>query len=124
MRRMVSTLRLLSVGLLLCSCTASFAQAKQNNGCKPPIGRVLWHDRIDREQKITLKADGKADLFFQAGNNDDINYLVTQTIMQRVDALQCKIETDSTTGDQKKKAYLAGIEKILRNFSNQFKARQ
>ena len=108
----------------MCCFTASYAQTKQSGGCKPPIGRVLWHDRIDREQKNTLKADGKADMFFQAGNNDDINYIVTQTIIQRVDALQCKIEMDSTIGDQKKKGYLAGIEKILRNFSSMFKTRQ
>jgi hypothetical protein len=93
----------------------SYAQSSDKS-CKPPIGRVLWHDRIDREQKNVLRADGRADQVFFAGNNDDINYLVTEAVVQKVDALQCKIEKDSITGDQKKKAYLLGMERLLKLF--------
>lgn len=123
------TLRLLLKNLLLlvgCPCFAQtfVSQSFSDNSCKPPIGRVLWHDRIDREQKNALRADGRADDVFQAGNNDELNYYVTYTITKKVDALQCRIETDSTLGDQKKKMYLAGIEKMLRNFSSQYRGRQ
>ena len=120
MRRMAPTLRLLFAILLV--NLQSYAQT--SNDCKPPIGRALWHDRIDREQKNALKADGKADQLFYTGNNEDINYFVTQNIVQRVDALQCSIEKDSTIGDQKKKAYLLGVERILRNFAANYRNRQ
>ncbi|MGN6166067.1 MAG: hypothetical protein ACTHOF_16150 [Flavisolibacter sp.] len=122
MRRMVPTLRLLFAGLPFLLSLSSYAQT--DKGCKPPIGRALWHDRIDREQKNALKADGKADQVFYAGNNEDINYYVTQAINQRIDDLQCMIEKDSTIGDQKKKAYLLGIERILKNFIIGYRNRQ
>ena len=100
----------------------SFSQTDKT--CKPPIGRALWHDRIDREQKNALKADGKADQAFYAGSNEDINYYVTQALVQRIDGLQCKIETDSLLGDQKKKGYLLGVERMLKSFTSGFKNRQ
>ncbi len=100
--------------LLLIVGVQSFAQT---TNCKPPIGRVLWHDRIDREQKNVMKA-------FQGGNNDDVNYYVRQAVTKKVDLLQCEIETDSLLGDQKKKGYLLGVEKILKNFMNLYRGRQ
>ncbi len=102
----------------------SISQANPDKGCKPPIGRALWHDRIDREQKNALKADGRPDNLFFAGNNEDINYFVTQALTSKIDLLQCRIESDSLTGDQKKKGYLLGLEKILKNFSQSFRNRQ
>ncbi|HEY0356399.1 MAG TPA: hypothetical protein VGC29_09355, partial [Flavisolibacter sp.] len=114
MRRMRLTLRLLLKSLLLFVGVHSFAQ---NTNCKPPIGRALWHDRIDREQKNILKA-------FQGGSNEDVNYHVRQAVTRKVDLLQCHIETDSTLGDQKKKGYLLGIEKILKNFIALHRGRQ
>jgi hypothetical protein len=119
---MVPTLRLLFAGLPFLISLSSYAQT--DKGCKPPIGRALWHDRIDREQKNALKADGKADQVFYAGNNEDINYFVTAALNQRIDDLQCMIEKDSTIGDQKKKAYLLGIERILKNFIIGYRNRQ
>ena len=122
-------LRLLLKSLLLIPALPSIAQTfvsqtVTDNGCKPPIGRVLWHDRIDREQKNTLKVDGRADEKFVAGNNEDLNYYITQAVTKRIDYLQCKIENDSLLGDQKKKGYLLGLEKMLRNFSSYYRGRQ
>src|SRR5215207_1084575 len=114
MRRMRLTLRLLLKSLLLLAGVHSFAQT---NPCKPPIGRVLWHDRIDREQKNAAKA-------FQGNQSEEVRYYVTQTLTKRVDYLQCKIETDSSLGNQKKKAYLSGVEKMVRNFYAWMRNRQ
>ena len=122
MRRMVQPLRLLLTSLPFFVSLQLLAQT--DNGCKPPIGRALWHDRIDREQRNVLKADGRADQTFKAGTNEDINYLVTQAIIHKVDDLQCQIEKDSTLGDQKKKAYLLGVERLLKSFASEFRARQ
>jgi hypothetical protein len=100
----------------------SFSQSDKN--CKPPIGRALWHDRIDREQRNALKADGKADQVFYTGPNEDINYYVTQALVRRIDGIQCKIESDSLLGDQKKKGYLLGVERILKSFTAGYRNRQ
>jgi len=119
---MVLTLRLLVASLPF--LTSFYSYAQNDKGCKPPIGRALWHDRIDREQKNALRADGRADQLFFAGNNEDINYYVTQALIQKVDALQCKIEKDTAIGDQKKKAYLLGVESVLKNFIIGYRNRQ
>jgi hypothetical protein len=100
----------------------SFSQTDKT--CKPPIGRALWHDRIDREQRNALKADGKADQVFYTGPNEDINYYVTQALVRRIDGIQCKIESDSLLGDQKKKGYLLGVERILKSFTAGYRNRQ
>lgn len=122
---MVPTLRILLTSLPLVVALCAAGQKNQSpTTCKPPIGRVLWHDRIDREQKNVLRADGKADDVFQVINNDDVGYFVTQALVQRVDALQCQIELDSSLTDQPKKAYLAGIEQLLRHFTLSYRNRQ
>ena len=108
------TLRILLKSLLLLVGLNAFSQ---NTVCKPPIGRALWHDRIDREQKNIIKA-------FQGGTNEDVNYHVRQAVNKKVDLLQCRIELDSVLGDQKKKGYLLGIEKILRNFVSLYRGKQ
>jgi hypothetical protein len=99
------------------------AQPPQDKGCKPPINRARWHDLIDKEQRNALKADGRVDAQFIAGNNDDINYFVTQALTLRVDNIQCRIEKDSAIWDQKKVGYLKGLENLIRNFSTAFKRR-
>lgn len=117
------TLRLLLKNLLLLVGLHSFAQPP-DKGCKPPKNHELWHDRIDREQKNALKADGKADNWFQAGNNEEVNYYVTQGLTQKVDELQCKIEKDTIAKDQQKVGYLRGVENMLRNFTSLYRSRQ
>src|SRR5881275_2449386 len=124
MRRMVLTLRLLLFCLPFLAATSSLAQINTDKGCKPPKNREWWHDRIDREQRNALRADGKADQYFQAGNNEDVNYYVTQAITKQVDELQCKIEQDTLSKDQQKVGYLRGIENLLHNFSNLYRSRQ
>jgi hypothetical protein len=117
---MTRTTSILLKSLLLLSGIPALAQnsVKQTDlGCKPPIGRALWHDRIDREQRNALRT-------FGGSQPDDVKYFVSQSLTKKVDYLQCKIETDTSQGDQRKKAYLAGIEKILKNFSVQYSRRR
>jgi hypothetical protein len=117
------TLRILTATIALTLSFPTVAQLKGDKGCKPPITRVRWHDLIDGEQRNVLKIDGRADAVFYAGNNDDVNYHVSQAVTQRVDAIQCLIEKDTAIADQKKVAYLRGLENILRNFSSSYKKR-
>jgi len=121
MRRMHTTLRLLSIAIFSLTGIHAFAQSAADKGCKPPINRARWHDLIDREQQQFLQADGKADNVFEVPGNEDVNFLVSQAATQRIDALQCKIEQDSLIPHQKKVAYLSGIEKALRSFTTQYR---
>ena len=95
----------------------SFAQTNNDKGCKPPKNHELWHDRIDREQRGALKT-------FKEGNNEEINYYVTQALSKKIDELQCRIEKDSTIKDQQKVGYLKGVEYLVKNFTSLYKNRQ
>src|SRR5947209_17040558 len=124
MRRMVQILRITTILISYFISLQSFTQTLQGKGCKPPKNRELWHDRIDKEQRNALKADGRADNFFQAGNNEDINYFITRAIINGVDEIQCKIENDTLSGDQRKVGYLRGLENLLKNFTSLYRLHQ
>lgn len=98
------------------SAQISFAAEKTttNFNCTPPKGRELFHDYVNTQQKNILASDGKADSQFTPSANEEVNYLLTQTVTSRIDALQCKIESDTTLKDQIKKKYLRGIEYLLK----------
>lgn len=127
---MIPTMRTLCAGLLLLVISPSYAQNSftqiqfAEKGCKPPKSHELWHDYIDREQKAVLRADGRADDYFKAGNNDEVNYFVTQALVQRIDRLQCSIESDTVLTDQGKVNFLRGTERLLKNFTAAYRRRQ
>ena len=90
--------------------------AINNKQCKPPKNRELFHDYIDAQQKNVLKSDGKNDNQFTPSADEEINFLVTQSLVKNIDELQCKIEMDSSLKDQVKVRYLRGIEYLLKFF--------
>jgi len=104
--------------------TSQGASYKDPLSCKPPLGRELFHDYVDREQKNILNIYGKTDLDFIVSSNEEINYLVTRALINKVDALQCQIEKDSTMGSQVKIGYLRGLEKMLKYIHGNLKGRR
>jgi hypothetical protein len=118
---MHSTLRLL-FGFLFFSSFCSFSQTNIDKDCKPPINRARWHDLIDKEQKNALRADKNADNFLHASADEEINFLVTQSLTKRIDALQCIVERDTIMNPQQKVGYLRGIENLLKNFTVAFRS--
>lgn len=95
----------------------SFASnTEKSPGCKPPKNRELFHDYVDEDQKLILKSDGKNDNQYTPTGDQDINLILTQCLINRVDALQCKIETDSVLKDQAKVKYLRGVDYLLKFF--------
>jgi hypothetical protein len=103
---------------------AARAQKGSTLPCKVPQNHALFHDYVDREQRNALKMDGKADNEFYGGPNDEVNYQVTQTLTKRIDNLQCAIEADTVARDQKKIAYIRGVERILQNFNSAYRNRR
>jgi hypothetical protein len=117
--------------LVCCFLTSSvFAQTSltksstSSTNCKPPLTRQLFHDWIDAQQKNIWLSDGKADNQFSPSKNDEIDYLLTQTATYRIDALQCKIDTDTTLNDQAKKKYLKGLEYVLKFYLTNTRSRK
>jgi len=90
---------------------------------KPAQNRELRHDYIDNEQKTILAADGIADKKFAPTNNEEINFLVTQSLVKKVDALQYLIETDSILDHRLKVNYLSGLEYVLKYFKQNWKVK-
>jgi hypothetical protein len=109
---------------------ASFASHYQSDtvvklsSCKPPKNRELFHDYIDRQQKNILKIDGKTDNQFSPSPNQEISFLLTRTLTNRIDQLQCSIEQDSSIIAQNKIRYLRGVENILKFFSSNVSSRK
>jgi hypothetical protein len=86
-------------------------------GCKPPKNRELFHDYINKAQENLLKSDGKNDAHFTPSANEEINFLLTQALVTRVDQFQCSIENDSLLTGQNKVRYLRGMENLLKFFT-------
>lgn len=107
--------------LILISFFSVAQTSVKSSSCKPPINRVRWHDLIDKEQKAALRADGKADNSFTGTEDESVNFFVTQSLTQKTDALQCKIELDSAINHQKKVTYLSGLEKLIKGYNSSYK---
>ena len=125
---MIAMRRILVVCLLLLSVQMAEAQGLSVSdtliipvGYKPDLGRSLWHDRIDADQKRILQSDGKADKLFTPSSKDEVNYLVTQALIKKVDNLQFLIETDSLFEHRFKVQYLTGLDNLLKYFEQNWK---
>src|SRR4051812_35854697 len=115
MRRMSYPVRFFVFSLFTLSFSATKAQT--DAGCKVPISRRLWHDNVDKAQAAAIRAG------LTKGDNDDVVHFVNHALVQRVDALQCKIDKDSI-GDQRKIGYLRGLERMIKAVTTDFRARK
>lgn len=78
-----------------------------------PISRLLFHEKIDKAQKLVL-AMVKADMPNQATIKDALN--------TQIDAVQQKIEIDSSINNNQKIKYLRGTEDVLLAVYNEWTA--
>ena len=86
----------------------------KNKIFKPEFRRVINHEAIDKEQTNLLSADGKTDNQFVVSSNEEINMMLTDVLINTVDAFQQKTETDSLIDHRLKVNYLTGISNILK----------
>jgi hypothetical protein len=84
-------------------------------------GRLLWHDKVDKQQKLLLKLDGKDDNVLYLSNDETVNLQLEYALLKQVDELQEKIELDSALTHGGKVKYLLGLEDLLKNFSAYFR---
>lgn len=125
---MTATKRYLVLWLLISSSFTSFSQGvsifdtvKIPGSYKPRLERQIRHDGIDKEQELILSSDGKADKLFSPSSSEEVNFLLTKSLMRRADVLQYLIETDAAFDHRLKVNYLYGLENILKYFRQHWK---
>lgn len=92
---------------------------------KVPIQRQLFHDKINEEQRLLDKTDGKQDGFLKVSSNNDINIAVSDVIIRSINELQDSIETNAKIPNQKEKVlYLTRLEKMLREYRQAWISKQ
>ncbi|MBL0145142.1 MAG: hypothetical protein IPP48_04700 [Chitinophagaceae bacterium] len=89
---------------------------------KIPIHRIINHDKINAEQKLLDKADGKIDGIIKATHQEDINLAITDAMLRQVNEMQDSVETNyKIKGQQQKVLYLNYIEQLVRSFREKTK---
>ena len=82
-----------------------------------PIQRRLFHDRIDKEQKLVEKA--------KVSSNEDINLTITDALVRKVDELQNFVETSTKLATNNDKVrYLTYIELMMKGFRTGWRQKQ
>jgi hypothetical protein len=101
--------------LLLLICTANaFATF---DTIKPPIQRQRFHDKINEEQKLLDKADGKIDGIIKISANEDINLAVTDVMIRKINEMQDSVELNKKiNANNEKVRYLTYIESLVKSF--------
>ncbi|HTL08479.1 MAG TPA: hypothetical protein VL307_09495 [Chitinophagaceae bacterium] len=82
----------------------------------PDKGRVLFHDKVDAQQQRIKDMDGKKDDAITLSKDITVNGQVEYAILDRVDALQQKIEQDSALSHSAKVKYILGLETLLSGY--------
>ncbi|MVT07578.1 hypothetical protein [Chitinophaga tropicalis] len=82
-----------------------------------PIGRIGFHDNIDKEQAAALKFDGKADNLVKVSDDETINLQVTDALIKQVDDMQNQIELDSTLDHRLKIKYLSALYVMIHDYN-------
>lgn len=90
-----------------------------------PISRQRFHDRINQEQVLTDKADGKKDGIIRVSGSDEINLQVTDALTRRIDEFQNSVETNiKIITSNEKIRQLNFIEELVKNFRLAWKQRK
>lgn len=92
---------------------------------KPPIQRLRFHDKINEEQRLLDKTDGKIDGNIKVTNNEEINLAVTDALLRKVDELQDKVEINvKIKSNNEKVRYLTYIESLVKTFRNNWRLKK
>ena len=77
------------------------------------MDRMLWHDKIDKQQKRLLNSEG----LLKLSPDESVNLQIEDALVRRIDNLQETLEIDSVSSGQAKVKYLRSIEKLLEGFN-------
>ena len=108
--------------ILLFACIDLFAL---QDSVVIPISRVRFHDRIDNEQKLTDKADGKLDGLVRVSGNEEINLQVTDALTRKINEFQFYIEENRNISSSNEKIrQLSYIEQLVKAFRTDWKQKK
>lgn len=86
--------------------------------------RMIWHDKVDKEQqRLILLGGGKDDSVIRLTRDETVNLQITDALCRQVDNLQQQIEFDSTLNTNGKKRYLRGLEALLTGFEKAYQSK-
>lgn len=89
-----------------------------------PVFRQYFHDKINAEQLACDKVDGKSDNLMRIGNNEEVNYRISDILFRKIDELQLWVETNEKIDKNNDKIRILGyIEQELRLFRQAWKKR-
>lgn len=92
---------------------------------KIPLFRIGFHDKIDKEQQLLDKMDGKQDNSLHVNKNEEINLHVTDAMFRQVNELQTWVESNSSIATNNDKIrYLRLIEDLVRSARIEWNKRQ
>jgi Ca2+-binding EF-hand superfamily protein len=76
---------------------------------KISTNRMLFHDLVDKQQKLLLNANDSLKL----SDDESVNLQVADVLLRQVDEMQEKIEEDTITNGQEKVRLLKSLENLL-----------
>src|SRR5258708_22161460 len=83
--------------------------------------RMLWHDKVDKQQNQLLAlGGGSKDSLIRLSKDENVNLQITDALIRRVDEIQQQIEFDSILNTNNKKRYLGSLESLLRGFDQAY----
>jgi hypothetical protein len=80
---------------------------------KIPTDRMLFHDLVDKQQRLLLNENDSLEL----SGDESINLQVADVLIRQVDEMQQKIEMDSSLNGQMKVKALKSIETLLNRYN-------
>jgi len=89
-----------------------------------PIYRQLFHDKINNEQLLLDKLDGKTDNHINLTHKAEVNQAVTEALIDEVNVMKTFIESNEriVTNNQKIK-YLTYVEGLLKKFKKSYRSK-
>jgi len=105
--------------VLLSAClalAAHAAQAADTTRRQVDIRRQKLHEDIDALQARLEASDGRADGQYAPGRDAEVNLLLTDVFLRRVDVLQDTLEASPVLDHRLKVRYLAGLEHALAGY--------
>jgi hypothetical protein len=103
--------------ILLCGivafCVLSSAFGQTAYPFRVSMDRMLWHDKIDKQQKKLYNTDG----LLKLSSDESVNLQIEDALIRKINNLQESIETDSVSSGQAKVKYLRSVEKLIEGFN-------
>jgi len=111
--------------LLVLFTISTFAALALADTTNIPVYRQYFHDKINNEQKLCDRGDGKLDNMFRVGNNEEVNLRISDVLFRKIDELQNWVEQNNAIEKNNDKIrYLGYIETELRFFRLAWKKKE